>query len=43
VLRDVRDGIISTSAAERDYGVAIAVNGRNIDAEKTAKLRASNT
>jgi len=43
VLRDVRDGIISASAAERDYGVAIDTNGRNIDAEKTAKLRASNT
>jgi N-methylhydantoinase B len=41
VLRDVRDGIVSPSAAERDYGVAIAVDGRSIDIPKTQSLRAS--
>jgi len=40
VLRDVRDGIVSVASAERDYGVAIAADGRSIDAERTARLRA---
>ncbi|MBS0221813.1 MAG: hydantoinase B/oxoprolinase family protein [Proteobacteria bacterium] len=40
VLRDVRDGIISAAAAERDYGVAIAANGRSIDMSRTTALRA---
>ena len=39
VLRDVRDGIVSAAAAERDYGVAIAGDGRSIDAARTATLR----
>jgi len=39
VLRDVRDGIVSAEAAERDYGVAIAADGRSIDAKRTAELR----
>jgi N-methylhydantoinase B len=41
VLRDVRDGIVSAAGAERDYGVAIAADGRSIDAARTASLRAS--
>jgi len=39
VLRDVRDGIVSAAAAERDYGVAIAGDGRSIDAARMATLR----
>jgi N-methylhydantoinase B len=41
VLRDVRDGIVSAAAAERDYGVAIAADGRSIDMARTTALRAS--
>jgi N-methylhydantoinase B len=41
VLRDVRDGIVSAAAAERDYRVAIAGDGRSIDEARTAELRAS--
>jgi N-methylhydantoinase B len=40
VLRDVRDGVISAPAAERDYAVAIAADGRNVDEARTAALRA---
>jgi N-methylhydantoinase B len=40
VLRDVRDGIVSRAAAEREYGVAISADGRTIDAVRTAALRA---
>ena len=32
VLRDVRDGVVSVAGAERDYAVAIAADGRAIDA-----------
>lgn len=39
VLRDVRDGIVSKQAAERDYGVAIAADGRSIDTARTNQLR----
>jgi N-methylhydantoinase B len=39
VLRDVRDGVVSRDAAERDYGVAIAPDGRAVDDAKTAALR----
>jgi len=39
VLRDVRDGVVSAAAAERDYAVAIAKDGRSIDAARTAALR----
>jgi hypothetical protein len=35
----VRDNIISRDAAEREYGVAITSDGRNIDAARTAELR----
>src|SRR5262249_29748871 len=41
VLRDVRDGIVSVAAAERDYGVVIAADGRSIDEADTATLRAA--
>ncbi len=37
VLRDVRDGVLSVAAAERDYGVAIASNG--VDDAATRALR----
>ena len=39
MLRDVRDGVVSAAAAERDYAVAIAKDGRSIDATRTAALR----
>lgn len=39
VLRDVRDGVVSIDGAARDYGVAIAADGRSVDAEATARLR----
>ena len=38
MLRDVRDGVVSAAAAERDYAVAIAADGRSID-EARARLR----
>ncbi|MFZ5779667.1 MAG: hydantoinase B/oxoprolinase family protein [Pseudomonadota bacterium] len=41
VLRDVRDGIVSAAAAERDYAVAIGDDGRSINAAQTALLRAA--
>ncbi len=40
VLRDVRDGVVSVAAAARDYGVVIGADGRSVDAEATAELRA---
>ncbi|MCA6112217.1 hydantoinase B/oxoprolinase family protein [Bradyrhizobium cenepequi] len=39
VLRDVRDGIVSVAAAEREYSVVIALDGRSIDEARTHKLR----
>jgi N-methylhydantoinase B len=39
VLRDVRDGIVSRDAAERDYGVVVAPDGRSIDGPATAAAR----
>ena len=41
VLRDVRDGIVSPAVAERDYGVAVAADGRSVDQARTATLRAA--
>jgi N-methylhydantoinase B len=41
VLRDVRDGVVSAAAAERDYAVMIAKNGRGVDETRTAALRAA--
>jgi N-methylhydantoinase B len=40
VLEDVRDGLISTEEARRDYGVAIDAQGE-IDRAETARLRSS--
>ncbi|MBB4264343.1 hydantoinase B/oxoprolinase family protein [Bradyrhizobium sp. CIR3A] len=40
VLRDVRDGIVSVVAAEREYAVAITPDGCSIDEAKTRQLRA---
>ena len=39
VLRDVRDEVVSVESAARDYGVAIAADGRSVDAQRTAELR----
>ncbi|UVO35792.1 hydantoinase B/oxoprolinase family protein [Bradyrhizobium arachidis] len=39
VLRDVRDGIVSVAAAEREYAVAIAPDGSGIDEARTLQLR----
>ena len=39
VLRDVRDGVVSAGAAEREYGVAITPDGRGVDSARTAALR----
>jgi N-methylhydantoinase B len=41
VLEDVLDRLVSTQAAERDYGVIIDAAGRAIDHEATDRLRAS--
>jgi hypothetical protein len=32
--------VVSAPAAERDYAVAIAADGRNVDEARTAALRA---
>lgn len=40
VLRDVRDGVVSQAAAERDYGVALNADGSAIDTARTEALRA---
>jgi len=39
VLRDVRDGVVSREAAEREYGVAVTSDGRALDAARTETLR----
>jgi N-methylhydantoinase A/oxoprolinase/acetone carboxylase beta subunit/N-methylhydantoinase B/oxoprolinase/acetone carboxylase alpha subunit len=39
VLRDVRDGVLSREAAERDYGVAIGADGKSLDEARTRALR----
>ncbi len=39
VLAEVRDGLLSRQAAERDYGVVVAEDGRTIDEQATARLR----
>jgi N-methylhydantoinase B len=40
VLRDVRDGLVSREAAEREYGVALSSDGADIDRARTDMLRA---
>ena len=39
VLRDVRDGVVSTEAARDHYGVVIAPGGRRVNADATARRR----
>ncbi|MDH4144593.1 MAG: hydantoinase B/oxoprolinase family protein, partial [Acidimicrobiia bacterium] len=39
VLRDVRDGVISATAAARDYGVVVTSDGRGIDEAATSETR----
>ncbi|SPP98118.1 hydantoinase B/oxoprolinase family protein [Bradyrhizobium vignae] len=39
VSRDVRDGIVSIAAAEREYAVAITSDGLHIDEARTLQLR----
>lgn len=41
VLRDVRDGVLSITAAERDYGVVIASDGKSINHDHTKSVRSS--
>ena len=41
VLRDVMDGVVSVEGARRDYGVAIGDDGRSVDFDATARLRAA--
>jgi N-methylhydantoinase B len=41
VLRDVRDGIVSAAAAERDYGVALSADRRSVDQPQTMALRSA--
>jgi len=40
VLRDVRDGVVSAKAAERDYGVVVNADGTAIDEARTHAVRA---
>ena len=39
VLRDVRDGVVSRSAAVQDYGVILADDGRSVDVAATSLER----
>ena len=39
VLRDVRDGVVSSAAAESVYGVVLDQNGISVDQAATADLR----
>ncbi|WP_419932511.1 hydantoinase B/oxoprolinase family protein [Candidatus Poriferisodalis sp.] len=41
VLRDVMDDVVSVEGARRDYGVAISDDGRSVDFDATARLRAA--
>ena len=41
VLRDVMDDVVSVEGARRDYGVVIGDDGRTVDVEATARLRAA--
>ncbi len=41
VLRDVMDDVVSVEGARRDYGVVIGDDGRSVDDETTARLRAA--
>jgi N-methylhydantoinase B len=39
VLAEIRDGLLSPEVARRNYGVALAADGRSVDAHATARLR----
>ena len=39
VLRDVREGLVTLEAAERDYGVVIDPQSGIVDAQATARTR----
>ena len=39
VLRDVRDGVLTSAAAERDYGVVLAADRLAVDEARTRALR----
>ncbi len=41
VLADVREGLVSAEAAERDYGVVLSSGGHAVDERATAKKRKS--
>jgi N-methylhydantoinase B len=41
VLEDVLNGYVSVEGAERDYGVAVDLATRSVDAERTARLRSA--
>jgi N-methylhydantoinase B len=41
VVRDVRDGLVSTAAAADDYGVVMSLDGRSADPKATETLRAT--
>jgi N-methylhydantoinase B len=41
VLAEVRADYISADRAREDYGVVIAADGRGVDEEATARLRAA--
>ncbi len=43
VLRDVRDGIVSREAAQRDYAVVLDADGYAVDATRTEALRKAKT
>jgi N-methylhydantoinase B len=43
VLGDVLDGFVSAEAARVDYAVALTPDGRTVDVDATAALRASRT
>jgi hypothetical protein len=40
VLRDVRDGVVSRLSAEKDYGVILSADGRQVDRPATLARRA---
>jgi N-methylhydantoinase B len=41
VLRDVRDGVLSSTAAERDYAVVLSADGRGVDQARTCACRSA--
>jgi len=42
VLRDVRDGVLTRGAAERDYGVVVTADGYGVDQAATQAIRTRN-